>query len=111
MKIGSRNLIDSFIPRRFRYSSNSVSRTASPSLALPKAGGSSENRASTRLATDIQHVVHDQRAARDETGIGSKQVRGDLVAAAPIGKQLDDLAVGNGDYEYGYRRHCRKVEA
>ena len=56
MKIGSRNRIDSFMPRRFKYNSNSVSSTSMPSLALPNATGRRENSASTPLDTEMETV-------------------------------------------------------
>jgi len=56
MKIGSRKRIDSFMPRRFKYKSNSVSSTSMPSLALLNATGRRENSASTPLDTEMETV-------------------------------------------------------
>ena len=88
MKIGSRNRIDSFMPRRFRYSSSSVSSNLEAELDAPIDGGSSENKrvdATRHRYRDRQHVVDDERAAGDQTGMRAQQARRDLVAAAPDG--------------------------
>ena len=59
---------------------------------------------------DREHIVDDQSAAGHEARVRPEQAGRDLVTAAAIGKQLDDLVVRHRDYEHGDGRHCRKVE-
>jgi hypothetical protein len=58
-----------------------------------------------------QHVIDDQRRARDQAGVLSQQDGGDAVAAAPGREQLDHLVVGEGDDEDRDRGGQRQVEA
>ena len=59
---------------------------------------------------DGEHVIENERGARDEARIGADQARGDPVAAPARGKQLDDLVVGERDDEHGRRRGEREVQ-
>ena len=58
-----------------------------------------------------QHVVDDERRAGHEAGMRAEQIGGDLVAAAAVRKELDDLVVRERDDEDGDRDRDREIKA
>ncbi len=72
---------------------------------LPLDGQEAEERvrAAGDRDRDRQHVVDEQRAAGDQADVRAEEVRGDEIAAAARGKELDDLRVARRDHENGHR--------
>ena len=109
-KIGVRTSTDSRTPRMFRIGQADDEEDLDRQLlALPGDRQEAEQRVARRRDRhgDGQHIVDEQRRARDDPDGAPKELGRHHVAAAAMGELLDDAAVGGGDEddrEGGHRR-------
>ncbi len=113
MKIGVRATTDSLTPRRLIQMRKRRMKTMNHELVgEPRRRKEAEDgvRPRRHRDRDRQHVVDDERRARDHPRSLPEELRRDDVPAAAGGERLDDLRVAPGDDEDGEHRGRRDEE-
>ena len=102
-KIGIRTWTDSFTPRRFSTISTTMAANSACSFQCDATRAQQAEQGVAGRGDrdgDRQHVVDQQRTARDHADPLPEQLRGHQVSAAAAGKLLDDVAVAGRDDEH-----------
>ena len=106
MKMGARTVMDSLTPRTLRMIRTMVRMQATGDLVMVQGLGEVAEQgvaAGGDRDGDGHDVIHQQGAAGYDPRLLAEDVGGDDVAAASVGKVLDDAGVGVGDDENGQR--------
>ena len=95
---------DSLTPRRLSMIRTRIRKSSKNDLVAVQVDGQEAEQGVAAGGDgdgDGQHVVDQQRTARDHAGIRAQGVGGHDVAAAAVGKLFDDMGIGVGDDKNG----------
>ncbi len=113
-KMGTRGRTDSFTPRMFMTVRSNTPKSGEHELVRKPGRGKKAEQgigAARHGNRDRQHVVDQERRARDHARRGRQQFARDEITAAAGREELDDLRVARGDDEDRDPRHERDEDA